>query len=139
MNQRKLTSLLVWCVSLSIAFSGCVYVGADPSRANLNEETASKIIPGKTTREEVLKMLGPPDEILSNGDQFTYMRKYEMALLSPGGLGSGKPSGPANRYVLKVDFDKQGIVSRRDFTAPYEFHDKPVLGVPPYRPIPSYR
>lgn len=84
-------------------------------------------------------MLGQPDEVLGNGKQFTYVRKYEVALISPGGPGSGKQLNPANRYVLKVDFDEQGIVSRRDFIAPYEFHDKPVHGVPPFDSPPSYR
>jgi uncharacterized membrane protein len=139
LNQRRLTSLIVWYVFLSVAFSGCIYVGSDSSRVNLNKETASKIIPGKTTREEVLTMLGPPDELLGDGKQVTYVRKYEVALISPGGPGSGKQLSPANRYLLKVDFDEQGIVSRRDFIAPYEFHDKTIHGVPPFSPPPSWR
>jgi hypothetical protein len=106
---------------------------------NLNEETASRIIPGKTSREEVLMMLGQPDEALADGRQFTYVRKYEVAMTLSGGSGTGKQSNPATRYLLKIDFDEQGIVSRRDFVAPYEFHDKAILGVPPFRPPPSYR
>lgn len=77
-------------------------------------------------------MLGQPDEVSGNGKQFTYVRKYEVALMSAGGLGSGKQSNPADRYLLKVEFDEKDIVSRRDFIAPYELHDKPLHGVPPY-------
>jgi len=84
-------------------------------------------------------MLGPPDEVLGDGKQFTYVRKYEVALISPGGLGSGKQLNPVNRYLLKVDFDEQSIVSRRDFIAPYEFYDKPIHRVPPFSPPPSWR
>ena len=84
-------------------------------------------------------MLGPPDEILGGGRQIVYVRKYEVALIFPGGPGSGKPLNPANRYLLRVDFDDQGIVSRRKFIAPYEFHDKPIDGAPPFRPTPSWR
>jgi len=76
-------------------------------------------------------MLGQPDEVLGNGKQFTYVRKYELALISPG--------GPPDRYLLKVYFDEQGIVSRRDFIAPYEFNDKPLRGVAPYTSPPLYR
>ncbi|MGA7877181.1 MAG: hypothetical protein WCA08_16095 [Desulfoferrobacter sp.] len=119
MKQWRLTILIVWCVLLSVALSGCIYVGSDSSRVNLNEKTASKIIPGKTTREEVAAMLGQPDQVSGNGKQFTYVRKYEVALISPGRLVSGKKLNPANRYVLTVEFDEQSIVSRRDFIAPY--------------------
>jgi len=139
LNQRRLTILIAWCVLLSVAWSGCIYVGADPSRVNLNEETASKIIPGKTTRQEVKAMLGQPDQVMDNGKQFTYVRKYEVALITPGSLLSSKKSNPANRYVLTVEFDEQGIVSRRDFIAPYEFHDRPLRGVPPFTNPPPYR
>ena len=139
LNHWRLTVYIVWGVFLSVAFSGCIYVGSGSSRVNLNQETASHIIPGETTWEEVLTMLGPPDEVLGGGRQIIYMRKYEVALISPGGLGSGKPLNPANRYLLRVDFDEQGIVSRREFIAPYEFHDKPIHGDPPFRPPPSWR
>lgn len=84
-------------------------------------------------------MLGKPDEVSDNGKQFTYVRKYEVALISPRRLASGKQLSPANRYVLIIQFDEQGIVSKRDFIAPYELHDRPLPGVPPYTYPPSYR
>lgn len=139
LNRQRVTIRIVWCVFLSVAFSGCLYIGSGSSRVNLDKETASKIIPGKTTREEVLTMLGPPDEVLGGGKQIRYVRKYEVALIFSGGPGPGTQLNPANRYLLKVDFDEQGIVSRRDFIAPYEFHDKPVHGDPPFSPPPSWR
>jgi outer membrane protein assembly factor BamE (lipoprotein component of BamABCDE complex) len=131
-SVQRLAIVLVWCVLLSVVLSGCIYVGSDSSRVNLNEETASKIIPGKTTRQEVVTLLGQPDEVSGNRKQFTYVRKYEVALMPAGGLGSGKQSNSADRYLLKVEFDEKDIVSRRDFIAPYELHDKPLHGVPPY-------
>jgi outer membrane protein assembly factor BamE (lipoprotein component of BamABCDE complex) len=137
-GQRPATAI-VWCVLLGVVLSGCIYVGSDSSRVNLNEETASKIIPGKTTRQEIVAMLGQPDEVSGSGKQFTYVRKYESALVSPGGLTAGKQLKPADRYLLKVEFDEQGIVSWRDFIAPYEFHDKPLHGVRPFSPPPSFR
>lgn len=135
----QISILIVWCVLVSVVASGCVYVASDSSRANLNEETASKIIPGKTTREEVLTILGQPDEVSGNGKQVTYVRKYEVALISPRRLASGKQLNPANRYVLIIQYDEQDIVSQRDFIAPYELHDKPLHGVPPFNYPPSYR
>ncbi|MHC1729053.1 MAG: hypothetical protein AB9866_24160 [Syntrophobacteraceae bacterium] len=139
MGQRRLTFLIGWCVLLSIACSGCLVKTPGPgaARSNLNAETASKIIPEKTTREEVLLILGQPDEVSANGKQFTYRRKYEVALTFPGGPGAGKQSNPATRYLLRLDFDEKGIVSRRYFTAPYEYQDKPVQGYPPYSSSPS--
>jgi hypothetical protein len=131
--------VFVRCVLLSVVLSGCIYVGSDSSRANLNEETASKIIPGKTTRQDVVIMLGQPDEVLGDGKQFMYVRKYEVALISPGRLGAGKPLNPANRYLLKVEFDEQDVVSRRNFIAPYELHDEPLHGVPPCTSPPLHR
>ncbi len=142
LDRRRFAILIVWCALMNFAFSGCIITpgGSDAVRSNLNEETASKIIPGKTTRDDVLMMLGKPNELLENGKQFTYTRKYELALAFPGGLESGKQLNRANRYLLIIDFDERGIVSRRDFIAPYEFHDKPLRGgVPPFSLPPSYR
>jgi hypothetical protein len=132
---------MVWWLLLSVFLSGCVYIdiGSDPSRVNLNEATASRIIPGQTTREEVLTMLGPPDEASGNGKQITYVQKYAVALLSPGRLASGEPLQPANRYILVVEFDERGIVSRRDFIAPSELHDQPPRGAHPSTYPPSFR
>lgn len=137
--MHRRTMAIVWCALLSALLNGCLYVGSNPSRANLNEETASKIIPGKTTRQEVVTMLGRPDEVLDNGKRFTYVRKYELALISLGGAGAGKQSNAADRYLLKIDFDERGVVSRSDFIAPYEFHDRPLHGTPPYASHPAYR
>lgn len=126
-----------WCVLLIFALSGCVaYVGSDSARSNLNVETVSKIIPRKSTKADVLMTLGQPDEVLADGKQFRYVRKYQLAVIFP---GSGSKPDPANRYVLSIEFDEQGIVSRRDFTAPYELHDKPVQGVPPLTHPPLFR
>lgn len=60
MIHRRLTFLVVWSVLLSIATSGCLVKTSDPgaSRSNLNQETASRIIPGETTREAVLLTKG---------------------------------------------------------------------------------
>lgn len=129
---QRLATVIARCVLLSLVLNGCIYVGSDSSRVNLNEETASKIIPGRTTRQEVVTLLGQPDEVSGDGRQFTYMKKYEVALMSLGGPGSGKQSNQANRYLLKVEFDEQDIVSRREFIAPYELHDKPLPAGPPY-------
>lgn len=84
-------------------------------------------------------MLGPPNEVVGDGKQFTYVRKYEVALMFPGGRGSGKQPITANRYLLGIELDDQDVVSRRDFIAPYEFHDKPLRGVGPYTSPPLFR
>ena len=137
MIQRRFAFLVVWIVLLSLATSGCLIKTSDPgaSRSNLNQETASRIIPGETTREAVLLMLGKPDEISENGRQFTYLRKYEVALVFPG--GAGRRPTPATRYLLRLEFDESGIVSQRYFTAPYEHQDKPIQAYPPYSSSPS--
>lgn len=82
-------------------------------------------------------MLGQPEEVLANGKQFTYSRRYEVAVIFPGGPGAGKQLNPATRFLLKLDFDEQGIVKRRNFIAPYEYQDKPVQAYPPYSSWPS--
>lgn len=136
---QKLAFVIVWCVLFIIVLSGCIYVGSDPSKIHLNEETAAKIIPGRTTRQEVVAMLGQPDEVLGEEKQFRYVRKYELAVISPGWLGARKQLHPANRYVLRLEFDQEGIVSRRDFIAPYEFHDRPLHDAQPFSSPPAFR
>ena len=136
---QRLASAVVRCVLLGVLVSGCAYVRPDPARENLNEEAASRIIPGKTTRLEVVAMLGQPDEVLDGGKQFTYVKKYELALIPTGGPGAGKRPDTPNRYVLKVEFDERDIVSRRDFNAPYEFHDRPLQGISPTTSHPAWR
>ncbi len=71
--------MMGWCVLLIFALSGCIaYVGSDSARSNLNVETVSKIIPRKSTKADVLMMLGQPDEVLADGKQFRYVRKYQL-------------------------------------------------------------
>jgi len=140
LNRLRLVIAAGWCAALIFALSGCIaHTGPDSSRSNLNEETVSRIFPGKSTRADVIALLGQPDEASADGKRFTYARKYEVAVLFPGGTGPGKKPQAANRYLLNVEFDEQGIVSRLDFSAPYEFHDKQIRGAPPFNSPPLYR
>lgn len=53
---------LVFALSCS---TGCFYVGASGAFGPvLREETVARIVPGETTKREVLALLGPPEEFL---------------------------------------------------------------------------
>ncbi|MBW2280360.1 MAG: hypothetical protein JRG76_10315 [Deltaproteobacteria bacterium] len=65
-------------VALLPALSGCLYVSASGSfGARLESGAEARIVPGETTRAQVLELLGPPEEFLrseltdSMGDEET--------------------------------------------------------------------
>jgi hypothetical protein len=76
---------IFWAISLSLALAGCVAIPVAPysekpsygqSRANLSGSTAASIIPGATTRSEVLLTLGPPDVAAVDESWFFYESDY---------------------------------------------------------------
>ncbi|MCX8072254.1 MAG: hypothetical protein N3C12_07375 [Candidatus Binatia bacterium] len=71
MAAHSLTLLLALCISALLA-SGCTVARTyqdSPLRGN-----AANIVPGKSTRSDVLREFGPPTQIFhqTNGDAFVY-------------------------------------------------------------------
>ena len=61
--MRCLSCLVALC--LPLALSGCLYVSASGSFGpHLDPAVVARIVPGETTKREVLAWLGPPEEFL---------------------------------------------------------------------------
>jgi outer membrane protein assembly factor BamE (lipoprotein component of BamABCDE complex) len=92
--------------------TACIPVSyyARGSRTNVQEKTLSLIIPGQTTREQVLSTLGPPDQVSPNGNQIVYSWEKVKAI-----VGFGYGYGHAiQRSNLVITFDERNVVVQRE-------------------------
>jgi hypothetical protein len=101
----------------SMIFVACMPVpllrgDEDYSRNNIGDKVPEFVVPGKTTRADVLLSLGEPDGASENGIQFTYTR-----VTSNGGLGFAiststlyRAEGMTYRRLI-ILFDETGIVT----------------------------
>jgi hypothetical protein len=131
---------LAWALLLAIltgSLSGCVIVpwpvvlraGAEKhSRGNLTEADAHHlrqsvhIVPGLTTRQEVLLMLGEPDYRGPEDGQFTYAAQLQpgglhfdaLALLVNGDAFVGALDYSYYPVRVRIRFDGRGVVSAVD-------------------------
>jgi outer membrane protein assembly factor BamE (lipoprotein component of BamABCDE complex) len=100
-------------VLLSAICTGCmipVSYYTPGSRRNVQEKTALTIIPGQTTREEVLAALGAPDQVSPNGSQMVYSWEKVKAI---GGFGYGYGEA-IQRSNLVITFDERNVVVQRE-------------------------
>lgn len=118
-----------WAIFLCLALAGCFAIPVAPytekptygqSRANLSDSAAASIIPGKTTRSDVLLSLGPPDVAAVDESWFFYesdfLKKQSGVWLVvgfPGGGAVGRwPLSSAMLFRrLYVTFTDKGIVA----------------------------
>jgi outer membrane protein assembly factor BamE (lipoprotein component of BamABCDE complex) len=113
---------------LALALQGCV-LAQTTKGTPLNDETIARIVPGTTTREEVSRLLGAPDEIIySNLEHdplferaFQYERTRRKTTFFTIILFSTARTD-TNKDVVVVFFDDEGIVqdvaSRLDMDRP---------------------
>jgi hypothetical protein len=114
------------CIVLSIIGVGCLPVPVpftwygQQSRANVDEAAAKVIIPGQTTKEEVVLMLGGPDEISPDGSSLVYRWAKVKFLLLPM-FYAPLPEIPKvqKQYQLLITFDEQGVVTQREVQESY--------------------
>lgn len=121
-----------WVALLLSLLSGCLPIPVLPfgdtegSRQNITDTVPDFLVIGKTTRADVLLMLGDPDEKTHNDGRFLYFRETEEGGIAflVGGAGRGAVAGtPVTFRVLTVAFDRAGVVAdvkarkltRRDF------------------------
>jgi hypothetical protein len=64
-----------------ISGSGCAVIGRGKDFRPIEEKMLAHVEPGKTTAEDVMKLFGPPSQIvkLSNGDAYIYDRSLSKA------------------------------------------------------------
>lgn len=108
--------------SIAVVFfllSGCLPIPVLPfgdteqSRQNITDGVPDFIVVGKTTRADVLLLLGDPDRKKDNDRNFLYFRETEEGGVAfvVGGAGRGAIVGtPVTFRVLIVGFDAAGVV-----------------------------
>jgi outer membrane protein assembly factor BamE (lipoprotein component of BamABCDE complex) len=109
------------CLVLSVVGMGCLPVPVpftwygQQSRTNVDEAAAKVIIPGQTTKEEVVLLLGGPDEISPDGSSLIYHWAKVKFLLLPM-FYAPLPEIPKvqKQYRLVVTFDEHGVVTQRE-------------------------
>ena len=103
-----------------LLLTGCVPIPVPPlgdragSRGNLTDQVPEFIVIGKTSRVEVLLVLGEPDQTTDNDRQFIYRRLSEeggIAFMYGGGGRGGVTGVPVTLRVLSLNFSENGVVS----------------------------
>ena len=78
MKRFLLTMTLLLILSIG---TGCAVIGRGKDFRPIEENTLSQVTPGKTTAADVVKLFGPPSQIvkLSNGNAYVYDRSLSKA------------------------------------------------------------
>jgi outer membrane protein assembly factor BamE (lipoprotein component of BamABCDE complex) len=95
---------------LSGLLSGCVSVGR-----KIDQSAADKIEKGKTTREEVIRLIGSPDQITTRGGGYTvFMYNYMRATAKPETfipiVGAFVGGANVQNQMVMVVFGADGVV-----------------------------
>lgn len=111
--MSKRTVLLFAAILVCGSLSGCLIIPTDYykeySRQNISEDPPETILPGVTTREGVLQILGEPDNVSLDESEIWYIAEKVKAWLIVGRGGSDI----VRSYVLIVRFNGKGIVESK--------------------------
>ena len=103
-------TFIVIIVALMI-LTGCVYIPQGWDELNANKKLAS-INVGKTNRQEVLHIMGTPKQnTFQKSESFTYTGGCSAGLLSFSGYYLPDCSPTENKWVIRISFDDNNIVS----------------------------
>ena len=106
--MKKLVLAILFMV---VAFScGCAYKSINHG-TEITDDQVSKIIDGKTTREDILIEFGDPSKTMNDEKAYfyTWTRGSKGHLL---GIGSGS----AYSHSLVIVFNEQGVVTNHKIT-----------------------
>lgn len=78
MRQLRIATLVI--VILSMGW-GCAVIGRGKDFRPIEEKTLVQVTPGKTTAADVMRLFGPPSQIvkLTNGNAYIYNRSLSKA------------------------------------------------------------
>ena len=126
--MRNRAIIFAGTVLTLINLTGCLIIPTDAylsySRENIAEGPPAAVVPGKTTREEVLLNLGEPDEASWDEMELWYLASKMKAIIIVGDRG-----GEIDRdYIHVIRFDRNGFVETlRTDNAP---HRAPLADIP---------
>lgn len=78
MRQLRIAMLLMMILGMA---SGCAVIGRGKDFRPIEEKTLTQVTPGKTTAADIMRLFGPPSQIvkLSNGNAYIYNRSLSKA------------------------------------------------------------
>ena len=122
--QHSLPSLL-FPLLLSLTLLGCpvpIPPGYDSSsRENLSSEATVNLVPGITTREDILLKFGEADGAAEDGSWLAYGSIYGKGgvifVVAAGGGAAGAGAELTEYSRLVVTFDDKGILKAADFVS----------------------
>ena len=107
-------------ILLSLSFNACVVIPIprdshpEGTRQNITQDLVDSLVPGQTTKEEVLLKLGEPDVVSKGGSRFAYhWFKIKASIFwAIGGYygGKGDITDIRREYIFSVTFDETGLV-----------------------------
>lgn len=114
-------------IFLSVLCSGCILYVPDAVKRTAREKrivaTLPSIIPGQTTKEEVVLALGEPDAILGN-QMFYAWRKFKFLFFLAGGYSAGGARAD-KKGTLIITVDERGVVSEQKLEGDWEWKTLP--------------
>jgi len=121
--------------------TGCLIIPTDyytdSSRQNTTEKPPETIIPGKTSREDVLLRLGEPDGASPDETELWYDAEKVKAWLIVGRSGDEI----IRHYLLIIRFDRDGIVESQRVevlsNVNLEYYQEPHFSKTPIAPPPK--
>jgi hypothetical protein len=118
-SEKNYSRRLEWFLLLAFTLSGCVMIpiprDSNPpgTRQNITPEIVSPIIPGQTTKEEVLMALGEPDEASEDGSRWAYHWFKRKLTIIGGGFGGVGAIDFDKQYVFNITFDENNLVMEK--------------------------
>lgn len=111
---------ICWAASVLFLISACVPIPVLPFgdrpgfRQNIDGTVPAFIVPGQTTRADVLLALGEPDRREADDTSFLYVRETEeggVAFMVGGGMRGGIIGTPVTVRLLRLTFNRAGVVT----------------------------
>ena len=101
MSLTQLTKMVLAAISLISLLVGCAqYDNRRGIEVVWQPETVSGLVEGKSTRRDVLKLLGPPSQVISLGDETVLYYLFEYS------KGNGLILIVYNRFRVDTQYDR---------------------------------
>lgn len=107
---------------LAVGASGCLILptpeyDTGKARANISKKTPQQFEPGKTTRAEVMTVLGEPDAVSPDERKLAYRSEKVCGLWFVGGYGAAAGGTITKDRYLVAEFDASGILMKAERTS----------------------
>jgi hypothetical protein len=103
--RSLLSSLFIAMLILSGTLTGCATVELSKEGRKIEEKNIKKIMPGNTTREEIVEIFGEPKEIIEKAagrEELFFEHKVNEAPTYLGGVVIDKKRAREQKYTLMV-------------------------------------